>query len=65
MWVYRTTKINKTDEHFVYIVGFFKPDGEFEGIVDFHDEMDALWRVHFLNGGSHFLNGESATPNSE
>jgi hypothetical protein len=52
MWVYRATKENETDQHFVYIVGFFQPHGEFEGIVDFPDEMQAMWRVHFLNGGS-------------
>jgi hypothetical protein len=52
MWIYRVTKGNETDKDWIYIVGFFHPGGEFEGITDFPDEISAMRRVHYLNGGS-------------
>jgi hypothetical protein len=51
-WIYRPGKIDADNDDLVYVVGYFSPDGGFEGIADFPDEMQAMWRVHFLNGGS-------------
>ena len=49
MWIYLPEKQN---DHFTYSVGYFWPNGTFQTIDEFADEMQAMWRVHFLNGGS-------------
>lgn len=35
----------------LYTVGFYKPDGKFEGDNDFNNKGDAADRVNYLNGG--------------
>ena len=50
-WVYRAGKTDADNDEFVWVVGYFVPGGEFEGVADFPNETDAMLRVHFLNGG--------------
>ena len=37
--------------HQLFTVGFYKPDGEFEGDSDHGNKDDASARVRYLNGG--------------
>jgi len=45
MWVYREIKEN------LYTVGFYTPDGDWIAVSDHTEDVDAIERVHYLNGG--------------
>jgi hypothetical protein len=49
MWVYLKTD---TGDGWLYSVGYFMPQGEWVGVTDFENEVEAMARVHFLNGGN-------------
>ena len=48
MYVYIQTERNPS----LWTVGFYKPDGNFEGDSDHSDREEAAARVHYLNGGN-------------
>ena len=50
MYVYRHIE---TDQHgqWLYTVGFYSPDGEWNPEGDYDSEESASKRVHYLNGG--------------
>lgn len=62
-WVY----IKSRYEPGLYVVGFYKPDGEWEPESDHHGEESAAERVHYLNGGDRPLNlhDDDAVPPDE
>ena len=47
-WVY----VKSTDEHNLWTVGFFAPDGKWHPETDWTTSAKAAKRVHWLNGGS-------------
>lgn len=51
MWVYRKC-LNNPEGKEVHEVGFYDPSGFFHCASRHEDDTDAMWRVHFLNGGS-------------
>lgn len=48
--------VYRPDRNFVeapfWQVGYYKPDGEFVIESAYYDMEEAVYRVHFLNGGS-------------
>lgn len=49
MYVYLT---NRDAGYWLYTVGFYKPNGEWEPESDHADREEAAARVHYLNGGN-------------
>jgi len=47
MYVYIKT------ERFLWTVGFYSPDGEWNPESDYDSKYEAAERVHWLNGGKH------------
>ncbi len=43
---------------FLWVVGFYQPDGKFYSESDHHHREDAAKRVNYLNGGDKEQNNE-------
>lgn len=49
-WIYILSEHGP--DYNLYTVGFYDPNGKFQGDSDHNDREEAAKRVHYLNGGT-------------